>query len=122
MKLNISNFKLARLDNLLSLDDIAKHLGISRQGVHKYEKGITQPTEENFNKLCKLFNCNISYLTQGDDDIVVVSDDKVTETISKLFDKTADCYAMFHFKNGEVKAEKAVSKKEFIRVVKQYIR
>ena len=27
MKLNISNFKLARLDNLLSLDDIAKHFG-----------------------------------------------------------------------------------------------
>jgi predicted transcriptional regulator len=122
MKLNSYNFKVARLDNLLSLDDIAKQLGISRQAVHKYEKGIVQPPEDVINKLSKIFNCTTSYLTEGDNDVTVVSEDRITETISKLFDKSADCYAMFHFKNDEVKTEKAVSKKQFIKIIKQYLK
>lgn len=45
----------------LSLQDIADELGISKQMISKYEKGISIPNSSNLIKLAKLFDLKIDY-------------------------------------------------------------
>jgi len=47
----------------LTLDDVAKFLGIGRQAVHKYETGIvTNIPLDNLEKMAKLFDTTPGYL------------------------------------------------------------
>lgn len=45
----------------LSLQEIADELGISKQMISKYEKGISIPTSSNLIKLAKLFDLKVDY-------------------------------------------------------------
>ena len=51
----------ARKLKVLSLQDIADELGISKQMISKYEKGISIPNSSNLIKLAKLFDLKIDY-------------------------------------------------------------
>ncbi len=42
--------------------EIAAHLGISQQGVARWEKGQTEPDLETVKKLAEYFNCTTDYL------------------------------------------------------------
>ena len=45
----------------LSLQDIADELGVSKQMISKYEKGISIPNSSNLIMLAKLFDLKIDY-------------------------------------------------------------
>ena len=58
-----------RLQNRLTLDDVAKHLGIGRQAVYKYEQGtVTNIPLENLEKMAALFGTTPGYLAGWKDD------------------------------------------------------
>ena len=47
----------------LTLDDVAKHLGVGRQAIYKYEQGtVTNIPLENLEKMAQLFGTTPSYL------------------------------------------------------------
>ena len=69
-----------RLQNDMTLDEVAKSLGINRQAVYKYEHGIvTNIPLENLEKMAALFGTTPEYLSGwSDNDPVVESDAPVT--------------------------------------------
>lgn len=53
-----------RIRNNLTLDDVAKYLGVGRQAVYKYEHGtVTNIPLENIEKMAKLFNVAPGYIS-----------------------------------------------------------
>lgn len=57
-----------RLRNHLSLDDVARHLGVGRQAIHKYEQGtVTNIPLENIEKMANLFGTTPGYLAGWND-------------------------------------------------------
>lgn len=53
----------------LTLDDVARHLGIGRQAVYKYEQGtVTNIPLENLEKMAALFGVSPDYLAGWTDD------------------------------------------------------
>ena len=60
----------------LTLDDVARHLGIGRQAVYKYEQGaVTNIPLENLEKMAKLFNTTPGYLAGWSDEKPPIPDD-----------------------------------------------
>ena len=58
-----------RLLNNLTLDDVAKHLGVGRQTIYKYEHGtVTNIPLENLEKMASLFGTTPGYLAGWSDD------------------------------------------------------
>ncbi len=52
-----------RLRNRLTLDDVAKHIGVGRQAIYKYETGtVTNIPLENLEKMAVLFGSTPEYL------------------------------------------------------------
>lgn len=52
-----------RIKNNLTLDDVARHLGVGRQAIYKYEKGtVTNIPLENIEKMADLFGTSPGYL------------------------------------------------------------
>lgn len=52
-----------RIQNDLTLDDVAKHLGVGRQAIYKYEQGtVTNIPLENLEKMAALFGTTPGYL------------------------------------------------------------
>lgn len=52
-----------RKQNGLTLDDVAKHLGVGRQAIYKYEQGtVTNIPLENLEKMATLFGTTPGYL------------------------------------------------------------
>lgn len=52
-----------RIKNNLTLDDVARHLGVGRQAIYKYEQGtVTNIPLVNLEKMAHLFNVSPSYL------------------------------------------------------------
>lgn len=57
-----------RLKNRLTLDDVARHLGVGRQAVYKYEQGtVTNIPLENLEKMASLFGTTPGYLAGWSD-------------------------------------------------------
>jgi len=58
-----------RLKNDLTLDDVARHLGVGRQAIYKYEQGtVTNIPLENLEKMAELFGVTPGYLAGWTDD------------------------------------------------------
>ena len=56
-----------RLRNQLTLDDVAKYLGVGRQAIYKYEQGtVTNIPLENLEKMATLFGTTPAYLAGWD--------------------------------------------------------
>ena len=52
-----------RLRNHLTLDDVARHLGVGKQAIYKYEQGtVTNIPLENLEKMASLFGTTPEYL------------------------------------------------------------
>jgi len=52
-----------RLRNHLTLDDVARHLGVGKQAIYKYEQGtVTNIPLENLEKMAELFGTTPEYL------------------------------------------------------------
>ena len=51
-----------RVDNDMSQEDVAKHLGMSQTGYSKYETGAVPPPVEIIIKLSKLYKTSTDYI------------------------------------------------------------
>ena len=59
-----------RTKNRLTLDDVAKYLGVGRQAIYKYEQGtVTNIPLENLEKMAVLFGTTPGYLAGWSDEI-----------------------------------------------------
>ena len=60
---NISeNIQSLRLKNNLTQTELATKLGISRQALSNYEKGLREPDISTLAKIATFFNCSIDFL------------------------------------------------------------
>ncbi|MBQ7556891.1 MAG: helix-turn-helix transcriptional regulator [Lachnospiraceae bacterium] len=67
MSLTGDRIRELRIRLHLTLDDVAKHLGIGRQAVYKYEQGtVTNIPLENIEKMAALFDTTPAYLAGWD--------------------------------------------------------
>lgn len=57
-----NNIVKLRVMNGLSQDDLANKVGVSRQTIHKWEKGITSPKGNNLNLLCEVLDVSMDQL------------------------------------------------------------
>jgi len=74
------NLKSLRKDQGLSQEELAEHLGVSRQSISKWECGVSYPTMENILILCELFHCKVNDMIHEN-----LSDIKeVKESVMKL--------------------------------------
>lgn len=63
MNITKNRIRELRIKNNLTLDDVARHLGVGRQAIYKYEKGtVTNIPLENIEKMAKLFDVSPGYL------------------------------------------------------------
>lgn len=60
--------KLARLRKQkgLSQDEVATRLQVSQPAYHKWESGLSKPTNENILKICEVFEIDVEELLQDD--------------------------------------------------------
>ena len=57
-----------RIKHNLTLDDVARHLGVGRQAIYKYEQGtVTNIPLENLEKMAALFGVTPGYLAGWSD-------------------------------------------------------
>ena len=64
MSLTGERIRELRLSLGLTLDDVARHLGVGRQAIYKYEQGtVTNIPLENIEKMAALFGVTPGYLT-----------------------------------------------------------
>lgn len=69
MSLSGDRIRELRLRNGMTLDDVAKHLGINRQAVYKYEQGIvTNIPLDKIEKMSELFCVSPGYLSGWTDE------------------------------------------------------
>lgn len=69
MNITKNRIRELRTKNNLTLDDVARHLGVGRQAIYKYEKGtVTNIPLENLEKMADLFGVSPGYLAGWTDD------------------------------------------------------
>lgn len=65
-----SRLKMFRQEKQMTLDDVAKAIGVSRQTIQRYESGvISNIPPEKLSKLSNLFNTTTDYLITGEKDL-----------------------------------------------------
>ena len=75
MSLSGDRIRELRMQHNMTLDDVAKYLGINRQAVYKYEQGIvTNIPLEKLEKMAEMFNTTPGYLAGWTDDVSPFSD------------------------------------------------
>ena len=69
MSITGDRIRQLRLRENLSLDDVAKYLGVGRQAIYKYEHGtVTNIPLENIEKMATLFGTSPGYLSGWSDE------------------------------------------------------
>ena len=63
MKVKIKD--VARLNKNWSLYKLAQEMGLPQQTIYSWASGRTQPSYENFDKLCAILECNIENLLEA---------------------------------------------------------
>lgn len=76
-----NNIVKLRVMNGLSQDDLANKIGVSRQTIHKWEKGITSPKGDNLNLLCEVLEISTDQLL-GKEPLIL--DKKIELAIDEL--------------------------------------
>lgn len=75
MSLTGDRIRELRKQNHLTLDDVARHLGVGRQAIYKYEHGtVTNIPLENLEKMAELFGTTPGYLAGWPEDESEVSE------------------------------------------------
>ena len=58
--------KRRRTEKGLTQEQLAEHLGVSRQAVSKWEQGLSEPSTANLLALAKLYGISVDALLQGE--------------------------------------------------------
>ncbi len=79
-----------RLKNNLTLDDVAKRLGVGRQAIYKYEQGtVTNIPLDNLEKMAAMFGTTPGYLagwTDEREEPVSTNDDPQIHAVSTMME------------------------------------
>lgn len=90
----MNNLKKLRLQNNLTLQELAKKVNIVASTISYLENGKRQFTQENLELLSKFFNCSTDYLlgkTNNPNSVIIKvadSDGTITEVQHQLLDAT----------------------------------
>lgn len=79
-----SNLKELRKLKKLSQEDLAEHVGVSRQSISKWETGDAYPEMNNILMLCKIFNCKINDLLSNNLEDFESFDEEVKMNVVKF--------------------------------------
>lgn len=71
------NMKAERARFGLTIEDVAKKVGVNRNSVFRWESGEVEPTAENLEKLARLYDCTVEYLLEQ-------TTDRAGKAIAKL--------------------------------------
>ena len=67
----------------LSMEKFGKQIGISKGSINNIEKGTTNPSSQTINSICREFNVDYVWLTEGigDDMFISIPDSKIDQLI-----------------------------------------
>lgn len=68
----------------LSQDAFGERIGLSGGGISLLEMGKRNITEQNVKSICREFNVSYFWLTKGDGEMFMDSDDDIIETIDRI--------------------------------------
>lgn len=65
----------------LSMEKFGKQIGISKGSINNIEKGTTNPSSQTINSICREFNVDYAWLTQGvgEDIFISISESKIDQ-------------------------------------------
>ncbi len=58
------NMKAERARLGLSLEDVARTVGVNKNSVLRWENGEVEPVSDNLEKLAELYDCSVEYLLE----------------------------------------------------------
>lgn len=91
MNITKNRIRELRIKNHLTLDDVARHLGVGRQAIYKYEKGtVTNIPLENIEKMAELFDVSPGYLAGWLDDDTVALEKEFIDTLQEIIPQTSE--------------------------------
>lgn len=94
-------FKELRKDFGYTATKIAAVVGYSKNIIYEWEKGRTQPNIETLNKLARLFDVTVDYLTGNSDEL--------GQTVANVELTEAERNLLFYFRNTTVAGQRAIS-------------
>lgn len=62
---NENPIKLLRLKANLTVEEVAKKLGVKPQTIYKYEEGTSRPRLTTAFRLCEIYNCTLDEIYKG---------------------------------------------------------
>lgn len=68
----------------LTLEKFGDKLGVTKTAISRIEKGERGCTEQMTKSICREFNVDYMWLTTGDGEMFVESDDDIIETIDRI--------------------------------------
>lgn len=68
----------------LTLDKFGEKLGVQKSAISKIEKGENNLTDANIRAICREFGVDYIFLTTGEGEMFVDSDDDFTEKIDRI--------------------------------------
>lgn len=91
MNITKNRIRELRTKNNLTLDDVARHLGVGRQAIYKYEKGtVTNIPLENLEKMADLFGVSPGYLAGWTDDDAKDQLKDLTDMLQEVIPQTSE--------------------------------
>lgn len=68
---------------ILSMEKFGKQIGISKGSINNIEKGTTNPSSQTINSICREFNVDYVWLTEGigDNMFISIPDSKIDQLI-----------------------------------------
>ncbi len=73
--------KQIRKDNNLSQEKFAEEIGVSRQSIVKYEKGVTNPLIDVLIRICQRFNLSLDYFVKEENNDSIGNADSIDNNI-----------------------------------------
>lgn len=68
----------------ISQEEFGNRIGITGSGVSRMESGSNNIAERTIKAICKEFNINYMWLTSGDGEMFIDTDDDIMETIDRI--------------------------------------
>lgn len=68
----------------ISQEEFGNRIGITGSGVSRMESGSNNIAERTIKSICKEFNVNYMWLTSGDGEMFIDTDDDIMETIDRI--------------------------------------
>jgi transcriptional regulator with XRE-family HTH domain len=106
-----ANLRILRKKNKLTLEILAKTLGISKSAISDYENGHTFPSLDVCESICQYFGINLDDLQNSDfaemslEEIQGLSENRITERIEKDKNDFSDPYNQLVFQNKLLKQQ-----------------